>query len=276
MRIAYASDLHLEFDDSLTLTGLSTADVLVLAGDVDTMPEYYTEILRKLRLAYAGPVIFVLGNHEYYHGVFPDDRQKYQEAIAHDPQAVLLENQSVIMDGVRFLGATLWTDFASGKQMRNCRHMMTDFEVIEDGACALQGVGTLQGHSGSITPETILKVHQDSIAWLDDQFTNHPHDGQTVVITHHAPSYKSQHPRFAGSPISGGFCSNQEHRIQRWKPDVWIHGHVHDPMDYRIGKTRLLCNPWGYPDEGAGTIRSQQGQAREYRVVKTECNEQGR
>lgn len=77
MRIAYASDLHLEFDDSLTLTGLSTADVLVLAGDVDTMPEYYTEILRKLRLVYAGPVIFVLGNHEYYHGIFPDDRQKY-------------------------------------------------------------------------------------------------------------------------------------------------------------------------------------------------------
>ncbi len=145
MRIAYASDLHLEFDDSLTLTGLSGVDVLVLAGDVDTMPEYYTEFLRKLRLAYAGSVIFVLGNHEYYHGVFPDDRQQYRNAIAHG--------------------------------------------------------------------------HQDSIAWLDDQFTSHPHDGPTVVITHHAPSYKSQHPRFAGSPISGGFCSNQEHRIQRWKPE---------------------------------------------------------
>ena len=270
MRIAYASDLHLEFNPSITLTGLSTADVLVLAGDVDTMPEYYTEFLRKLRLAYAGPVIFVLGNHEYYNGIFPDDQQKYREAIAHDRQAFLLENEALILDGVRFLGATLWTDFASGKQMRNCQHMMSDFDVIHDGV------------SGSITPETILKAHQDSIAWLDSQFTHHSHDevapcqGPTVVITHHAPSYKSQHPRFAGSPISGGFCSNQEHRIQRWKPDVWIHGHVHDPIDYRIGKTRLLCNPWGYPDEGAGTIRSQQGQAREYRVVKTECNEQGR
>ncbi|MHB1642164.1 MAG: metallophosphoesterase [Acidithiobacillus sp.] len=250
MRIAYASDLHLEFDDSLTLTGLSTADVLVLAGDVDTMPEYYTEILRKLRLAYAGPVLFVLGNHEYYNGVFPDDRQKYREATAHDRQAHLLENEAVVLDGVRFLGSTLWTDFACGKQMRNCRRMMSDFAVIHDGLAPCKGV------SGSITPEAILKVHQDSIAWLDDQFTNHPHDGPTVVITHHAPSYQSQHPRFAGSPISGGFCSNQEHRIQRWKPNVWIHGHVHDPMDYRIGKTplqgatRVLCNPWGYPNEG--------------------------
>ena len=140
MRIAYASDLHLEFDSSLTLTGLSGVDVLVLAGDVDTMPEYYTETLRKLRLVYAGPVIFVLGNHEYYNGVFPNDRRKYREAIAHDRQSYLLENEAVILDGVRFLGATLWTDFASGKQMRNCQHMMSDFEVIHDGV------------SGSITP----------------------------------------------------------------------------------------------------------------------------
>ncbi|MHB8365515.1 MAG: metallophosphoesterase [Acidithiobacillus sp.] len=250
MKIAYASDLHLEFDSSITLTGLSGVDVLILAGDVDTMPEYYTEFLRKLRLTYAGPVIFVLGNHEYYDGVFPDDRQKYREAIAHDRQAHLLENEAVVLDGVRFLGATLWTDFASGKQMRNCQHMMSDFEVIHDG------VAPCKGMSGSITPETILKVHQDSIAWLDDQFTNHPHAGPNIVVTHHAPSYQSQHPRFAGSPISGGFCSNQEHRIQRWKPNVWIHGHVHDRMNYHIGKTplqgatRVLCNPWGYPNEG--------------------------
>jgi Icc-related predicted phosphoesterase len=253
MRIAYASDLHMEFNDSLTLTGLSTADVLVLAGDVDTMPEYYTEFLRKLRLSYAGPVIFVMGNHEYYHGVFPDDRQKYREAIAHDRQAHLLEKELVMIGSVRFLGATLWTDFASGKQMRNCRHMMSDFKVIHEGLSPCKSV------FGSIIPETVLKVHQDSIAWLDDQFTNHPYAGPDIVVTHHAPSYKSQHPRFAGSPISGGFCSNQEHRIQRWKPDVWIHGHVHDPMDYRLGKTRVLCNPWGYPNEG---------QAREYRIVE--------
>ena len=254
MRIAYASDLHLEFDDSLTLTGLSTADVLVLAGDVDTMPEYYTEILRKLRLAYAGPVLFVLGNHEYYNGVFPDDRQKYREATAHDRQAHLLANEAVVIGGARFLGSTLWTDFACGKQMRNCQHMMSDFEVIHDGV------------SGSITPETILKFHQDSIAWLDDQFTNHLHAGPDIVVTHHAPSYQSQHPRFAGSPISGGFCSNQEHRIQRWKPDVWIHGHVHDSLDYRLGKTRVLCNPWGYPDEGNERV---------YRVVETNATSKG-
>ena len=165
MRIAYASDLHLEFDSSLTLTGLSGVDVLVLAGDVDTMPEYYTEILRKLRLAYAGPVLFVLGNHEYYNGVFPDDRQKYREAIAHDRQAVLLENEAVILDGVRFLDATLWTDFASGRQMRSCQRMMADFDVIFDD------------HSESITPELILKAHQDTMDCLGTRIVRYPHEG---------------------------------------------------------------------------------------------------
>ena len=152
MRIAYASDLHLEFANSLTLAGLSGVDMLILAGDVGTMPEYYKKLLRNLRRAYAGPVIFVLGNHEYYHGIFPDDRQKYREAVAHDRQAYLLENQSIIIDGVRFLGATLWTDFARGKQMRACQRMMSDFEVINDEDFR------------RLTPEAILKAHQDSIA----------------------------------------------------------------------------------------------------------------
>ena len=235
--VAYASDLHLEFGNAVPTEGLEKADILVLAGDVDMIPEGWADLLRQLRKVFSGPIVGILGNHEYYNGVFPDDREKFRDAIAHDRQAYLLEKDMVILDGVRFLGATLWTDFASGRQMRSCQRMMADFAVIFDG------------HSGNITPETILKVHQDNIAWLDDQFTNHPHAGPNIVVTHHAPSYQSQHPRFAGSPISGGFCSNQEHRIQRWKPDVWIHGHVHDPMDYRIGQTRILCNPWGYPDE---------------------------
>lgn len=240
--VAYASDLHLEFGNSVDTERLEAADILVLAGDVDTIPEGWADLLRRLRKVFSGPIVGILGNHEYYNGVFPDDREKFRDAITHDRQAYLLEKEMVILDGVRFLGATLWTDFACGRQMRSCQRMMSDFDVIFDG------------HSGSITPEVILKEHQDTMDWLATQIMRHPHKGPTVVITHHAPSYQSQHPRFAGSPISGGFCSNQEHRIQRWSaaglaPDLWIHGHVHDPMDYRIGQTRILCNPWGYPDE---------------------------
>ena len=243
MKIAYASDLHLEFNPSITLTGLSGADGLVLAGDVDTMPEYYTEFLRKLRLAYAGPVIFVLGNHEYYHGVFPDDRQ-----------AFLLENEAMILDGVRFLGATLWTDFASGKQMRSCQRMMSDFEVIHDG------------HSGSITPEAILKVHQDSIAWLDGQFTHHPlpgcnpHDGPTVVITHHAPSVQcllSHLPRMLYAPPAprdhlDAAYANRWERLLGPAVALWVYGHTHAAFDQVIRGTRVVSNPRGYDEESTG------------------------
>lgn len=238
MNLAYASDLHLEFNAPLSTAGLSDTEVLILAGDVETRPAQYTRVLYELRQVYSGPVIFVLGNHEYYNGFFPADLQKYRKAIAHDRQAFLLEKESLLLGGVRFLGATLWTDFASGTQMRNCQRMMSDFQVIQNGV------------QGSLTPERVLEVHRDSVAWLNYQFTNHSHDGPTVVITHHAPSFRSQHPRFAGSPISGGFCSDLDHYIQHWRPAIWIHGHLHDPVQYRIGETQVLCNPWGYPSDG--------------------------
>ena len=189
--VAYASDLHLEFGNPVPTEGLEKADILVLAGDVDTIPEGWADLLRQLRKVFSGPIVGVLGNHEYYNGVFPDDGEKFRDAIAHDRQAYLLEKEMVILDGVRFLGATLCTDFASGRQMRSCQRVMADFDVIFDG------------HSGSITPELILKEHQDTMDWLDTQIVRHPHKGPTVVITHHAPSYQSQHPRFAGSLISG-------------------------------------------------------------------------
>ncbi len=239
MKIAYASDLHLDHNPSIPLSGLPAADVLVLAGDVDTMPEFYTETLRKVRLSFSGPILFVLGNHEYDHSIFPDVRLKYREAIAHDAQAYLLENESLVLGGVRFLGATLWTDFDGGKHMPGCQHTHT-MESPE---------------GGMVRTETILKTHRESVAWLEKQFALD--SIPTVVITHHAPSLRSQPKHFTGTQ---GYCSNLDAHIQRWKPDVWIHGHLHDTADYRIENTRILCNPWGYPDEE---------RAREFKVVET-------
>lgn len=146
MKIAFASDPHLEFDDTLTLTGLSNVDVPILAGDVDVSPASYTTLLRRLRLVYSGPVLFVLDNHEYYHGRFPNAQKKYRKAIAEDDRAWLLENESVTINGVRFLGATLWTDFAGGRHLENCRRGMSDFSVIQD-----------------LTPEIAYQTHRKSL-----------------------------------------------------------------------------------------------------------------
>ncbi|MBU2724786.1 metallophosphoesterase [Acidithiobacillus ferridurans] len=240
MRIAYASDLHMEFGNPFVTDGLDGADVLVLAGDVETHAGEWAYFLRRVSESFGHkPIIVVMGNHEYYHGVYPDDLDRYLRALAdlQLPNIHLLERESVVIDGVRFLGATLWTDFAKGTQAMSCQLGMADFVVIRDG-------DTMIG----LSAQRIDQDHKDTVAWLKACF----HDnwrGSNVVVTHHAPSFRSSHPRFADSRITGGFCSDLDSLIGAWKPDLWIHGHVHDPMDYRIGKTRVLCNPWGYPDE---------------------------
>ncbi|MBU2755254.1 phosphatase [Acidithiobacillus sp. CV18-2] len=245
MRIAYASDLHIEFGIRFSVDGLDAADVMVLAGDVETDAAEWADFMGRASEAFGDkPIIVILGNHEYYNGIFPDDLDRYHQALAGLNRANihLLERESIIIDGVRFLGATLWTDFAQGTQALSCQMGMADFAVIRDG-------DTMRG----LHTQRIAQVHKDTITWLDICFRD-DWKGPTVVVTHHAPSFRSSHPRFAGSRITGGFCSDLDSRIEDWKPDVWIHGHLHDPVDYRIGKTRVLCNPWGYLDEGNDVV----------------------
>ena len=237
MRIAFASDLHLEFDSTIPFSGLGSVDLLILAGDVETDPQRLSRAVRSLRLLHDGPILYVLGNHEYYGGVFPDRLDEYRRGLSNDPAFFLLEKDAVVLDGVRFLGTTLWTDFAEGWHLNNCQSGMSDFRAI-------------RSHSGeNLSANEFWREHRKCREWLDIVFAA-PFEGPTVVITHHAPSFLSQHPRFAHSTIGGGFCSNLDDEITRWQPDLWIHGHLHDPADYRIGATRILCHPWGYPQEG--------------------------
>jgi hypothetical protein len=88
-----------------------------------------------------------------------------------------------------------------------------------------------------------------SVAWLDEQFAK-AHDGPTVVVTHFAPARGSIAARFAGSPLNACFVSDLEERIRAWQPRLWLHGHVHDSFDYRIGATRIVANPRGYAPNG--------------------------
>ncbi|MBN6741411.1 metallophosphoesterase [Acidithiobacillus sp. MC6.1] len=247
MRIAYSSDLHMEFGGPFITGGLedglhpARADVLVLAGDIETDAPEWAAFLSHVSESFGHkPIIVVLGNHEYYNGVYPDDLEGYRQTLAdlRLPNIHLLERESIVLDGVRFLGATLWTDFAQGTQALSCAAGMADFAVIRDGD-TMMGLGT----------QRIAQDHKDTIVWLEACFGD-GWSGPNVVVTHHAPSFRSSHPRFAGSRITGGFCSDLESRIKAWQPELWIHGHLHDPVDYRIGKTRVLCNPWGYHDEG--------------------------
>ena len=72
---------------------------------------------------------------------------------------------------------------------------------------------------------------------------------RAVVITHHAPSRRSIRRWFQDDPLNPAFASDLDRLIERYQPALWVHGHMHDPADERLGKTRLVANPVGYAHE---------------------------
>ena len=230
MRIQYASDLHTEFGSRPLRKSDIKGDVLVLSGDIAGKPEQLAQSLRLL----SGdvPILYVMGNHEFFGHDFALDPGHYRKAIEGFPHVYLLEDRMVIIQGIRFLGCTLWTDFFGGVQGPSSERGMNDFEYI-----------TLDG--GNLRWTDVADRHRKSLAWLRKELET-PFPGPTVVVTHHAPTALSNPPQFAGSPISGAFYSNLDTLIEETKPALWIHGHVHDSCDYVIGQTRVVCNPFGY------------------------------
>jgi predicted phosphodiesterase len=245
-RIAVMSDLHREhFNGTPTPAWQSTADVVVLAGDIDS------DNLGVLWAAenFKQPVVYVAGNHEHYGRNLRAVLVRCREAAA-DTNVCFLENNLVVLDGVRFIGCTLWTDFELwGKDQiervqRYCANYLTDFRVI--------GYGRPDRWSTKhkIKPGEMRSIHLTSRRWLDETLAV-PHDGPTVVVTHHLPSLKCVHPKYLKDDqdrlFSAAFASNLDDIIERHQPALWIHGHTHDCVDVSIGKTRIVANPAGYP-----------------------------
>ncbi len=238
MIVAYASDIHMEHGTSESdLMQPINADILILAGDIDSSPEYLGRDISIIRRNTNIPIIIVLGNHEFYRHSFPSTILKYKQALFEFDNVHLLERESVTIDGVNFHGATLWTNFCNGTKKKECQRAVSDFTWIQQ-----------DNTNQPITPDFVLQYFSDTLMWLHEALTNVVGE-KNIVITHMAPSFKSQHPKFAGSNIAGFFCSNLEDLIELWEPQIWIHGHLHDQVNYIVGHTKILANPWGYPRE---------------------------
>lgn len=225
MKIQFFSDIHLEFGHfEIPRTD---ADVIVAAGDIGVGLQGIEWLKRFDR-----PVIYVAGNHEFYGGDLVHTRAAIAQATS-DSRIRFLENASAEISGVRFLGATLWTDYRNGDQsvMRHARHQMNDFLQIR---CA----------SRDLTPEQIYDINWESRFWLAREL-DRPFTGKTVVVTHHAPSGLSW-PYDENSDFRATYCNDLDDFFVRYDIDVWIHGHVHYVADYQQEGTRVLCNPRGY------------------------------
>lgn len=238
MKLNILSDLHLS--QGALPRPRNDADVVILAGDL-ARPAQGMDWAR----GFDRPVLYVPGNHEFYRGSIPGTLAELRRLAAGTAVSVL-DCDARVVGGVRFLGATLWTDFlleqegprraaAIGEAVRH----MHDFSRIRADECG----------DALFTPEHAAALFRAHSAWLMEKFAA-PHPGPTVVITHHSPSARSIHPRFATSLLNSCFVSDAEHLVRASGACLWIHGHTHDSFDYTIGDTRMVCNSRGYAKDG--------------------------
>jgi Icc-related predicted phosphoesterase len=235
MRVRFFSDLHLEFGPFEPPP--AEADVVVLAGDV----HLGVRGVRWAREAFPDkPVVYVPGNHEYYGHALPRLTEKMRDA-ARDSQVHVLDEEAVRIGDTTFLGATLWTDLElfGNRELAEAsvQLALTDYERIR-----------VSPKYRRLRPADTRKLHLYARTWLEAELARDP-SGPAVVVTHHAPTPLSLDARFPTDPIQAGYASDLEELIRRHRPALWIHGHTHARHDYRVGETRVVCNPRGYTDE---------------------------
>jgi len=256
MKIAYMPDLHLE-SSGIEINNTNGADILVLAGDIfvandlkDQNIDYSDDFelinnIRSFRIhnffsqcsKLFKHVIFVAGNHESYHSDFDKTIPNIKNKLKYIKNLHILEKESIIIDGVKFVGATLWTDMndncESSKEI--IKRYMGDFRLI-------------QKNGRKFTPNHAIEEHNNTLWFLND--ATKP-DNKIVVVTHHQPSPLSIADEFKDDELmNGGYCSDLTEFIEN-RPQIklWIAGHTHNNWDYMVGDTRILCNPRGYRHE---------------------------
>jgi predicted phosphodiesterase len=250
MRLAILSDLHLEFEPFVPPPELQRADVVVLAGDIHNG----VEALHWARRSFPSqPIVQIAGNHEFF-GACWQSLEAQLRATARDLGIHFLENDAIVIDGVQFLGATLWTDYelfttpgrplqlSSDEVKPLMQRRMIDYSLIRwcDDDDDVERI---------LRPDDTILLHRRSRAWLTDQLAT-PFDGPRVVVSHHLPSWRSVAPDFLRAPSNAAFASDLDTLFD--PVAVWIHGHTHNSFDYRVGSTRVVANPRGYPMKAGG------------------------
>lgn len=257
MKIRVVSDLHLEFLP-LEIPNNHDIDVLVLSGDIMTaidlhdhsyedyryrtnMPrpelsDRYRDFLHHCSKHYKH-VIYVAGNHEFYNGYWNRSIEHLKEECENYSNIYFLEKDYKTIDGVTFVGCTLWTNMNKRNPMtiHSIATMFNDFRLIRDD----------KNNYRKITTNQILDRHDEHMKFLSDSvkmFDN------IVVCTHMAPCVKSIHEHFKHDFHGNGFYHSElsEFILDNPKIKLWTHGHVHNSFDYMIGDTRVVCNPRGY------------------------------
>lgn len=273
MKIALCSDLHLEFGD-ITLTNQYNADVLILSGDImvaKDLPDHahfekYKNFLDVISKEFPH-VIYVAGNHEHYHHEFSKTFDVIRKFVQPYGNIHFLEKEFVEIEGMRFIGGTLWTDMNNDDEETHYHvsYRMNDFRVISNGLAEYKrdvykrdaehnivcdnGIPIVIGQE-TATRSTPFKTtdayqeHKKMLRFIEQSLRP---DGNNIVVGHHAPSKLSTKPKYQHDvKMNGGYSSDLIPFIVDHPIKLWTHGHTHDSFDYMIGTTRIVCNPRGY------------------------------
>ena len=280
MKFALGSDIHLEFG-GIELKNTEGADVLVLSGDICVAKDLaFAESFRGQNWmkffeqvsAEFPHVIYIMGNHEHYHGDFAKSYGQLKTALAELPNIHVMEKESINFGDVTFVAGTLWTDMnkEDPTTLYAIKGYMNDYRIIENSDAVVhykQMVPILNDdfsekkddkgntiyqtefhtRSGKFTPEQSVIEHKAMLQFIRDMVDHRP-EHKFVVVGHHAPSKQSTKPKYQDDVMVNGAYSSElsEFILDRPQIKVWTHGHTHDTFDYMIGSTRIVCNPRGY------------------------------
>lgn len=239
MRIWILSDLHLEQCFWDLPDPRPVFDVLVAAGDIHIASLAVRWLADR---ADGHPVIYVPGNHEWYGRVLPEEFDR-AKSLAEERGIHLLSDAAVTIGDIRFLGATLWTDYelmapspmSAKDAMMEASRCMNDHQLIDISP------------NSRFQPSDARDLHEASRNWLTNELSEAPADvRKTVVVTHHLPDPRSIDPRYDGAPLNPAFASRMGDLVENGGADLWIHGHTHSSCDYIASGCRVICNPKGY------------------------------
>ncbi|WP_144223714.1 metallophosphoesterase [Mesorhizobium amorphae] len=247
MKIWILSDLHLEYAQLRHSLAIPDAEVCVVAGDLCRGIANGVDWLAS-HVADAMPCVYVAGNHEFYKGSIREGMKDGRAAASAFPRIHFLENEVTVIHGIRFIGATLWTDYRIERNpplaMAYARERMNDHRQI-----ALQ-----RDPWQRFRPQDAFRLHQKSRGFIETALT--ADDTPRVVVTHHLPHPRSVPEEFDGDLLNAAYASDLSAVIERGRPSLWVHGHTHHSCDYRVFDTRVVCNPRGYDDENKSFDRS--------------------
>lgn len=245
MNVKIISDIHLDVWDhfkkaSYVLENFAAqrGDVLIIAGDLGEGHRYHKNLFQQFFEIISKNffnVIMIPGNHEHYRSGW-NVLEKLQMSVEEFERIKIINNEILTINGFRFIGSTLWSDLSkeSPVDIFNFERSMNDYQVIRDSSKGYRKINSVYTNS---------QFHKNA------KFLKENIQPGDIVITHHAPSYKSVSDVYKGDKLNACYASDLDLMIEDLSPALWIHGHMHSASDYHIYNTRVISNPLGYPGE---------------------------